>query len=105
VSDRGELATAQIRLWNHDLDDAARLRAVTAWTEADMNDILDIAEGRCDAVIGAPGEIWDHAPNRLIVEEAGGRFRDDHGGRRIDVGRGHYTNGAIDPALTALFAG
>ena len=74
----------QVRLWNDDLDDVAWVRAVTTWTDADMNDILDVAEGRCDAVLSAPGEIWDHAPNQLLVEEAGGRFRDARGGRRLD---------------------
>ena len=83
---------------------AARIRGATVWTDADMNDILGVAEGRCDAVVGSPGEIWDHAPNQLLVEEAGGRFRDDRGGHRIDVGRAHYSNGVIDEALAALLA-
>jgi histidinol-phosphatase len=104
VSARAEVATAQIRLWNDDADQVARIRKATVWTDADMNDILGVAEGRCDAVVGARGEIWDHAPNQLLVEEAGGRFRDERGGHRIDVGRAHYTNGAIDPALDALLA-
>jgi hypothetical protein len=38
------------------------------------------------------------------VEEAGGRFRDDRGGRRIDIGRAHYSNGAIDTVLAELLA-
>jgi histidinol-phosphatase len=105
VSTRTELATAQIRLWNDDAEHAAWIRSATVWTDADMNDILGVAEGRCDAVIGSPGEIWDHAPTRLLVEEAGGRFRDDRGGDRIDGGRGHFTNGVIDAALDALLAG
>jgi histidinol-phosphatase len=104
VSTRAELASAQIRLWNHDVEHEARLRRATLWTDADMNDILGVAEGHCDAVVGSPGEIWDHAPNQLIVEEAGGRFRDDLGGRRIDVGRAHYTNGVIDAVLAELLA-
>jgi histidinol-phosphatase len=104
VSTRAELATAQIRLWNDDVDHATRIRGATVWTDADMNDILGVAEGRCDAVVGSPGEIWDHAPSQLLVEEAGGRFRDEEGGRRIDVGRGTFTNGAVDPALDALLA-
>ena len=104
VSTRAELASAQVRLWNDDVDHATRLRGATVWTDADMNDILGVAEGRCDAVVGSPGEIWDHAPNLLLVEEAGGRFRDDRGGHRIDVGRATYTNGRIDSALAELLA-
>jgi histidinol-phosphatase len=105
VSTRRELATAHVRLWSDDAEHAARIRGATTWAEADMNDILGVAEGRCDAVVGSPGEIWDHAPTRLLVEEAGGRYRDERGGDRIDGGRGHFTNGVIDPALDALLAG
>jgi histidinol-phosphatase len=104
VSRRADVASAQIRLWSDDLDDVARVRAATTWTDADMNDILDVAEGRCDAVLCAHGEIWDHAPNQLIVEEAGGRFRDVRGGRRLDGSRAHYTNGVIDEGVDALLA-
>jgi histidinol-phosphatase len=104
VSTRAELATAQIRLWNDDADHATRIRGATVWTDADMNDILGVAEGRCDAVVGSPGEIWDHAPNQLLVEEAGGRFRDHQGGHRIDIGRAHFSNGVIDGALAELLA-
>jgi histidinol-phosphatase len=105
VSSRTDVATAEVRLWNDDADHATRIRSATAWTDADMNDILGVAEGRCDAVVGAPGEIWDHAPNQLLVEEAGGRFRDDRGGHRIDVGCAHYSNGVIDGALADLLDG
>jgi histidinol-phosphatase len=105
VSSRAEVAGARLRLWSRDADHEARIRAVTAWTDADMNDVLGVAEGRCDAVIGCPGEIWDHAPNVLLVEEAGGSFRDQHGGHRIDSGRATYSNGVIDAALARLLAG
>lgn len=104
VSDRADLATARIRLWNDDAEQAARIRGATEWADADMNDILGVAEGRCDAVIGAPGEIWDHAPVQLLVEEAGGRFRDHQGGHRIGVGRADFSNGVIDAELDALLA-
>jgi len=105
VSAHRDVAGAELRLWSSDADHAARIRAATAWTDADMNDVLGVAEGRCDAVIGCPGEIWDHAPNQLLVEEAGGCFRDAQGGHRIDVGRATYSNGVIDVALAELLAG
>jgi histidinol-phosphatase len=105
VSVRRDVAGAELRLWSSDADHAARIRAATAWTDADMNDVLGVAEGRCDAVIGCPGDIWDHAPNQLLVEEAGGCFRDAQGGHRIDVGRATYSNGVIDVALAELLTG
>jgi fructose-1,6-bisphosphatase/inositol monophosphatase family enzyme len=66
-----------------------------------MNDILDLAAGRIDAVVSTRGAVWDNAPMMLIVEESGGRFRDASGGRRLDYGEAHFTNGRIDPALFA----
>ncbi|MFL6242965.1 MAG: inositol monophosphatase family protein, partial [Acidimicrobiia bacterium] len=58
VSTRTDVAGAELRLWNSDADHVAAIRAATTWTDADMNDVLGVAEGRCDAVIGCPGEIW-----------------------------------------------
>jgi len=41
----------------------------------------------------------------VLVEEAGGRFRDPAGGRRLDLHGGIYTNGRIDAELQALLDG
>jgi hypothetical protein len=38
----------------------------------------------------------------ILVEEAGGRFCDPVGGRRLDLGGAIYTNGHIDAELHQL---
>lgn len=90
------------------------LRGAGIWTEAEtpmtgwhrywgcMGGLL---HGELEAVIAASGGPWDHAPAVVIVEEAGGRFRDPAGGHRIDLGGGTYSNGRIDDELEALLRG
>lgn len=102
VSSTSDPAQSRVSTWTDERDVVDHAQRIAIWQEFDMNDILSVAEGGLDAVIGSPGEIWDHAPNLLLVEEAGGRFHDHCGGRRIDLGRGHYTNGAIDTDLAEL---
>ena len=46
--------------------------------------------------------MWDHAAEVIIAEEAGGRFHDPAGGRRLDLHGGTYTNGVLDTAIGAL---
>ena len=55
-----------------------------------------VAEGRLDVFIQEAGGIWDHAPQVLLVSEAGGSFRDPRGGTRYDLGPGLYTNGILE---------
>ncbi len=102
VSSTTEPAQSRVSTWTDEPDVIDHAQRIAVWQEFDMNDILSVAEGGLEAVIASPGEIWDHAPNLLLVEEAGGRFHDDRGGRRIDLGRGHYTNGAVDGGLAQL---
>lgn len=64
-----------------------------------------VAEGRLDAFIQEAGGVWDHAPQVLVVTEAGGGFRDAHGGARYDLGPGLYTNGLLEPAVLEATAG
>ncbi len=102
VSSTADPGQSRVSTWTDAGDVIAHAQRIAIWQKFDMNDILAVAEGDLDAVIASPGEIWDHAPNLLLVEEAGGRFHDGHGGRRIDLGRGHYTNGAVDGGLASL---
>lgn len=62
-----------------------------------------IAEGEADICVWFCGDIWDHAAPSIIVEEAGGRFSDHYGGRRLDTRTAIYTNGhRHDEVLAAL---
>ena len=55
-----------------------------------------VAEGRLDVFVQEAGGVWDHSPQVLLVTEAGGSFRDPHGGARYDLGPGLYTNGLLE---------
>ena len=99
VSTVTNISEARVSSWTDDVAVIEAIKRLAVSPEPDMNDILGVAEGRHEAVVGSRGEIWDHAPAVLLVEEAGGRFRDHRGGNRIDIGPGHYTNGVIDSAL------
>lgn len=62
-----------------------------------------VAEGEVDLCVWFAGDIWDHAAPSIIVEEAGGRFSDHQGGRRLDTRTAIYSNGVgHDEALAAL---
>jgi len=102
VSATTDASVAKVSAWTDDFATIDAVKQFAVWQESDMNYILGVAEGRLDAVVATPGEVWDHAPTVLLVEEAGGRFRDHRGGHRIDIGPGHYTNGAIDGGLAAM---
>jgi histidinol-phosphatase len=66
-----------------------------------------VAEGAVDAAVDARGvSEWDVAAVQVIVEEAGGRFSDASGERRIDSGTAVTSNGLVhDELLAALAAG
>jgi histidinol-phosphatase len=67
--------------------------------ESDLDDVLRVAEGDLEVLIDQSGRAWDHAPLVVIVEEAGGRFSDHTGGRRIDRGEGRFSNGRVHEEL------
>ena len=60
-----------------------------------------VASGEIDAAIWFGGDIWDHAAPLILVEEAGGRFSDHHGGRRLDTRTAIYSNGVIHESILA----
>jgi histidinol-phosphatase len=93
-------------MWTAEPDERVdRVKRSAIWVEPDLDDILRVVEGKLEAIIDPTGKPWDHAPAVILVEEAGGRFSDGRGGRRIDLGEGRYTNGHIDEQLERLLAG
>ena len=60
---------------------------------------LMVAEGLLDAYVLLGGGAWDHAAVVPIVEEAGGRFTDLSGGKRVDLKAGLYSNGRVHDEL------
>lgn len=107
VSTRATLDDALVSGWLFDDDPVrARLRSLPSFVEPrDLDDIIRVAEGHLDAVVdGTNSQIWDRAPLAVLVEEAGGRYRDRFGGQNLHLPGGFFTNGHIDPALDALLA-
>jgi histidinol-phosphatase len=65
-----------------------------------------VAEGAVDGAVDAVGvNEWDLAAVQVVVEEAGGRFSDVSGRRRIDSGTAVCSNGLLHDQLLAALAG
>ena len=67
-------------------------------------DPLNVSEGLLDGVVVLYGGPWDHAPFVVLVEEAGGRFSDLCGGRRLGTRTAIYSNGDLHDDLRARAA-
>jgi histidinol-phosphatase len=105
VSRQERLADARVSGWlvdDHRFGPA--LKALPGWTESlDLDAIIHVAEGRLDALIdGTASRIWDRAPFVILLDEAGGRYRDHVGTTDLSLAGGRFTNGAIDAALAGL---
>ena len=95
-------ARPRIALW----DDPAgplgqRLAEQFTIVDADLDAILDVIEGGLHGAIDVHGRPWDHAPYTILVEEAGGRFADRDGARRIDSGTVCYAGAWLLDAMLA----
>lgn len=80
-----------------------------AWRERGFGDFWGyalVAEGAAEAMVEVGLRSWDAAAPAVVVEEAGGRWSDADGRRRIDSGTFVVTNGALhDEVLRRLAAG
>jgi histidinol-phosphatase len=61
----------------------------------DGQGILAVASGESDINLSVYGFVWDYAPMKLIVEEAGGQFTDIQGRAVIDGGNSLASNGRL----------
>jgi histidinol-phosphatase len=78
-------------------------RAWHARTFSDFWSHVLVAEGSVDVALEPVMNVWDVAPIRVIVEEAGGRVTDDRGGPHIHGGPAVSTNGVLhEEVLAAL---
>jgi histidinol-phosphatase len=100
-----ELERSRVTLWPPVPCEALdALQRAAVWVEPDFTILRQLLDGEIDAIVACAGGPWDHAPAVILTEEAGGRFRDHQGGRRLDLGGGVYTNGHIDDALAQVLA-
>jgi histidinol-phosphatase len=70
-------------------------------TWADCYGYVLVATGRAEIAMDAVMALWDNAALLPIIEEAGGRFSDWRGARRIDGGDAFATNGLLHEAVLA----
>jgi histidinol-phosphatase len=76
-----------------------------ATTATHGSHILDLVEGRIDAIVsGRCGFAWDHAPAVILAIESGGDFTDPAGGVRPGLQGGIYSNGHLHTALRDALA-
>lgn len=62
-----------------------------------------LLNGRAEAWIEAGVQVWDLAPMRVLVEEAGGRMTDFDGGTDLTQGRAIATNGSLHEHVLSFF--
>lgn len=77
-------------------------RAASGRTWADAHGYLLVATGRSDAMIDPVMSLWDVAPLRPIILEAGGRLTDLDGKDSLYVKNAVASNGALHEQLLAL---
>lgn len=103
VSDVASIDEARLSAWQSwHRSDVRKVREMPGWVSPDANVFLRVAEGEIDCVASLGGLAWDHAPLVILVEEAGGRYRDRNGGSRIDLRGGVYSNAHLDGAMGEL---
>jgi histidinol-phosphatase len=100
VSTTDLLVESRVSVWPMERrpDVVAALRASSVWIEPDFGIAVGVATGTLEAVFAYGGGAWDHAPLAVLVEEAGGRFCDPEGGRRLDLQGAFFSNGRF-PAM------
>jgi histidinol-phosphatase len=102
VTKTRHLRDSTVVYWAESAEERRRqdlLRAAANLVEATMDCVLDVAAGHLDLAICGASSAWDLAPGAILVEEAGGRFTDPAGGRRLDMGEGWYSNGLVHEAV------
>lgn len=101
VSKTSQLPESTVVVWAETAGARRRrdlLRAAANLVEPTMDCVLEVAAGELDLAICDASSPWDLAPGVILVEEAGGRFTDPAGGRRLDMGEGWYSNGLVHEA-------
>ena len=71
-------------------------------TWGDVYGYFLVATGRIEVMIDPELNIWDAAAVQPIIEEAGGKFTDWAGDRRIDSGEAIGSNGLVHPGVLEI---
>lgn len=104
VSSVGSLRSGRVALWMYEPDPVVERRVTRhcQCVEPTLDSLLRLAEGHLEALVDSSGRPWDLAPAVVLVEEAGGRYSDRDGGRRLDLGGGRFSNGRVHAELEEL---
>lgn len=107
VSNVGSLRGGRVSLWMYEPDPLIEQRVAghCQYVEPSLDSLLRLAEGHLEALVDSSGRPWDLAPAVVLVEEAGGRYSDRDGGRRLDLGGGRFSNGHVHAELEELLRG
>ena len=114
VSAVGSLADAQLsyNAWRaaDEVGLGSRMRELerSCWRVRGFGDFLShmlVAEGAADLSVEPIAEVWDLAPLKVIVEEAGGRLTSLEGDARIDGGSALASNGLLHEAALEIISG
>jgi histidinol-phosphatase len=101
--------TVEEAVLSFSIENAVPPLARRAWHARGLGDFwahMLVAEGAVDGAVDALGlSEWDLAAVQVIVEEAGGRFSDAAGERRIDSGTAVTSNGLLHAELLRSVAG
>jgi histidinol-phosphatase len=80
----------------------------TTYRQRGFGDYLNFAhvfQGQAEAAFEVGLKPWDLAPMKIIVEEAGGRYSDLHGGTSIYTGGCLVSNGLVHDQILQLLLG
>jgi histidinol-phosphatase len=104
LSEAALLATDAERLRNDPGWDRLRSRAGLTRTWGDCYGHALVATGRAEIMLDPVAALWDSAPLRPLIEEAGGVFTDWQGTRRHDGGSAVSTNSALAQEVRKLLS-
>jgi histidinol-phosphatase len=93
---------------DYGLGDQFRTLSRRCWAARGFSDYwahVLVAEGSAEIAVEPAMNLWDNAPLQVIVEEAGGRFSDLAGNRRVDGGDAVTTNGLLHDEVLAIMRG
>jgi histidinol-phosphatase len=94
--------TSMVAFDEHGLGEEFRSLAARCWAARGFSDYwahVLVAEGSADVAVEPVMNLWDNAPLKVIVEEAGGRFTDLEGRPGVDGGSAVTTNGLLHEAV------
>jgi len=96
------LSTSEFNHWPADMLLAAHRSGVAMRTWGDGFGYALVATGRIDAMVDPSIHLWDIAPCRVVIPEAGGRFTTLAGTTEADPPDAVATNGRIHDELLSI---